>query len=134
MIEYKGYVGAFEYDPDEETFHGRVVNLAKDGITFVGRSVEELKREMAASVDDYLAFCAERGDEPDAPFTGKFLVRGTPDLHRAVALAAARAGKSMNAWVTNTLSSALSADPEIAFGGLRRPASNPSQIPGSRPQ
>ena len=51
MIEYKGYIGAFEYDPDEERFHGRV-NLAKDGISFVGRSMEELEREMAASVDE----------------------------------------------------------------------------------
>jgi len=69
-MKYKGYVEAFEYDPGEETFHGRVVNLAKDGINFVGRSEEELKREMAASVDDYLAFCAACGDEPQAPFTG----------------------------------------------------------------
>ncbi|CAA9310437.1 MAG: hypothetical protein AVDCRST_MAG89-1081 [uncultured Gemmatimonadetes bacterium] len=83
---------------------------------------------MAASVDDYLTFCAERGDEPDAPFTGKFLVRGTPDLHRAVALAAARAGKSMNAWVTNTLSSALSGDPENPHGGSRGVSSDTSQI------
>jgi predicted HicB family RNase H-like nuclease len=78
-MEYKGYVGAFESDPDEETFHGRVMNLAKDGITFVGRSEEESKREMAASVDDYLAFCAERGNDPEAPFTGSRTSLRCPD-------------------------------------------------------
>lgn len=108
MIEYRGYLGVFEYDPEDESFHGRVVNLSRDGITFVGRSVEELKREMAASVDDYLAFCAERGEEPEKPFGGSFLVRGSPDLHRAVAVAAARANQSMNAWVTEILARAAS--------------------------
>lgn len=103
MIEYKGYVGVFEYDPDDEVFRGRVVNLGRDGITFAGSSVDELKRELEASVDDYLAWCRERGEEPEKPFSGTFLVRADPDLHRAVAVAAARARKSVNAWVTDTL-------------------------------
>lgn len=67
MIEYKGYVGVFEYDPEEEEFHGRIVNLERDGATFVGRSVEDLKREMAASVDELIAFCEEQGIEPEKP-------------------------------------------------------------------
>lgn len=103
MIEHRGYVGVFEYDPDDETFRGRIVNLGKDGITFAGSSVEELKREMAASVDDYLAWCAERGEDPEKPFSGTFLVRAEPEVHRAVAVAAAREGKSINAWVTDAL-------------------------------
>ncbi|HEX7241844.1 MAG TPA: type II toxin-antitoxin system HicB family antitoxin [Longimicrobiaceae bacterium] len=103
MIEYRGYVGVFEYDPDDELFRGRVVNLGKDGITFAGTSVEELKRELAASVDDYLAWCAERGESPEKPFNGTFLVRSTPELHRAAFIAAARSQKSLNAWVVETL-------------------------------
>jgi predicted HicB family RNase H-like nuclease len=71
VIEYKGYFGVFEYDPDEEAFHGHVVNLAKDGITFAGKSVEELAPEMAAGIDDYLAFCADRGEKPDRPIIDK---------------------------------------------------------------
>lgn len=104
MIEYRGYVGVFEYDPDDDTFRGRVVNLGgKDGITFAGSSVEELRRELAASVEDYLAWCAERGEEPERPFNGSFLIRTDPELHRAVAVAAARERKSVNAWVTDAL-------------------------------
>jgi predicted HicB family RNase H-like nuclease len=109
MIEHNGYVGIFEYDPEEEEFHGRVVNLARDGITFVGHSVEELKREMAASVEEYLAFCEERGVEPEKPFSGNFLVRATPELHRAVATAAARENKSLNAWAAEALEKAAGA-------------------------
>lgn len=66
MIEYKGYIGKVEFDSDENAFHGEVVNT-KDVITFVGRSVTELQEERKNSVEDYLAFCAERGEEPDRP-------------------------------------------------------------------
>jgi predicted HicB family RNase H-like nuclease len=110
MMEYRGYVGVIEYDPDEEHFHGTIVNLAHDGITFAGRSVDELKAGLMESVEDYLAFCAERGEEPEKPFSGTFLVRTTPRIHGAVALAATKARKSVNAWVSETLERAAGDD------------------------
>lgn len=105
MIEYEGYVGRFEYDPETESFHGEVINT-RDVITFVGRSVEELKREMAASIDDYLAWAEQDGFEPSKPYSGRFLVRGTPELHRDVANAAAVENRSMNEWAVRVLSRA----------------------------
>jgi predicted HicB family RNase H-like nuclease len=102
MIEYKGYTGVFEFDPSIDAFHGHVLGL-QDVVTFEGRSVEELRREMAESVEDYLAFCAEEGKEPERPYRGEFLVRTTPDVHRAVATAAEAEGMSLNAWVESTL-------------------------------
>ncbi len=63
-MTYKGYESFAEYDEDAELFHGEVVNT-RDVITFQGRSVEELKTALADSVEDYLAFCRERGEEPD---------------------------------------------------------------------
>jgi predicted HicB family RNase H-like nuclease len=41
-----------------------VVGL-RDVITFQGKSVAELKKALAVSVEDYLAFCKERGEEPE---------------------------------------------------------------------
>jgi predicted HicB family RNase H-like nuclease len=55
------------------------------------------------------AFCRERGREPERPYSGTFLVRAGPELHRAVALRAAAAGKSINARVTGTLDRAAGA-------------------------
>ena len=102
MIEYKGYTGVFEFDPSIDSFHGHVLGL-QDVVTFEGQSVEELRREMAESVEDYLAFCSEEGKEPERPYRGEFLVRTTPDVHRAVATAAEAEGMSLNAWVESTL-------------------------------
>ena len=89
MMTYRGYEAAVEYDEDAEIFHGEVINL-RDVITFQGRSVSELKRAFAGSVEDYLAFCRE------------------PSLHKAMFSAAKRAGMSLNKWVTSTLERAVS--------------------------
>ena len=102
LMSYKGYEAVVEYDPDADLFHGEVINL-RDVVTFQGRSVTELKRALRDSVEDYLAFCTERGEAPEKPFSGQFVVRVDPALHRAVVSAAKRAGVSLNKWVARTL-------------------------------
>jgi len=105
-MEYKGYIGKVEFDDEAGIFHGEVINT-RDVITFQGESVPELKKAFQESVDDYLAFCAERGEEPDKPFSGQFVTRISPELHRKVNLAASMAGKSLNAWVAEQLQLAV---------------------------
>jgi predicted HicB family RNase H-like nuclease len=68
-MEYKGYIGQVAFDDEASIFHGKVINT-RDVITFQGKSVAELKKAFRDSVDDYLAFCSERGEEPDKPFSG----------------------------------------------------------------
>ena len=104
-MKYKGYIGIVEFDDEAEIFHGEVANL-RDVITFQGRSVDELRRAFEESVDDYLAWCAERGKEPDKPFSGKFMVHIDPGIHREISTAAQKSGKSLNAWVAENLAAA----------------------------
>jgi predicted HicB family RNase H-like nuclease len=101
-MQYKGYTGRVEFDDDADLFHGEVIGL-RDVITFQGRTVDEVKRAFRESVDDYLAFCAKRGEQPERPFTGKLMLRLSPDLHRKVYMAARQAGTSLNAWITGAL-------------------------------
>lgn len=68
MMEYKGYVGKVVFDEDAAVYYGEVVNT-RDMITFKGESLAELTKAFHDSVDDYLAFCAERGEESDVPRT-----------------------------------------------------------------
>lgn len=107
MMEYKNYKAKIEYDDEAGLFHGQVINL-RDIITFQGSSVDELRHEFEISVDDYLAWCAELGQEPEKPFSGKFVVRVEPELHRRAAISADMAGKSLNAWVSEALTFATS--------------------------
>jgi predicted HicB family RNase H-like nuclease len=104
-MSYEGYSALVEYDEDAELFHGEVMNL-RDVITFQGQSVPELKQAFADSIADYRAFCSARGEEPEKPYSGQFIVRVEPVLHRAVATAAKRSGVSLNKWVAATLEKA----------------------------
>ena len=106
MMKYKGYQAIFKYDDETEIFHGEVIGT-RDVIFFEGTSVEELNREFRFSIDDYLALCAERGQEPDKPFSGRIPLRISPDVHRAANAVAKSEGKSLNAWLAETIERAV---------------------------
>jgi predicted HicB family RNase H-like nuclease len=73
MMEYKGYVGKVEFDDEADLFHGEIMNT-RDVITFQGRTTDEIRQAFKDSVEDYLAFCTERGEEPDKPFSGERII------------------------------------------------------------
>ncbi|CAN5256373.1 type II toxin-antitoxin system HicB family antitoxin [soil metagenome] len=102
MLEHRGYRGHVEYDGEARLFHGEVAGL-RDVVTFQGRSVEEIEESFRDSVDDYLEFCEERGEDPDRAFSGKFMVRVDPELHRKVTLRAELEGKSLNQLISEQL-------------------------------
>jgi predicted HicB family RNase H-like nuclease len=102
MMNYKGYSGSVKFDSDAEIFHGEVVGL-RDVVTFQGTTVEELKEAFRESVDDYLEFCQQRGEQPDKPFSGRFLLRVDPVLHRRLAELSAQNGESLNNWIASQL-------------------------------
>jgi predicted HicB family RNase H-like nuclease len=105
-MEYKGYFAKVEFDDDDNIFHGEIINL-RDVITFEGETVKELKQAFQDSVDDYLDFCAERGEEAEKPYSGKFVVRVEPELHKNITIEARKKGMSLNVWVKKALSRAL---------------------------
>jgi predicted HicB family RNase H-like nuclease len=99
-MEYKGYSARVEFDSEAGLLFGEVEGL-RDVVTFEATNVADLDAAFHESVDDYLAMCKERGEEPEKPYSGKFLLRVDPKLHREVAIAAARAGKSLNAFASD---------------------------------
>lgn len=107
MMEFKGYTAKVEFDDAAGIFHGEVLNL-RDVITFQGETVQGLKQAFHDSVDDYLEFCGERGESPEKPYSGKFIVRVEPELHKLIAVLAQLSKKSLNAWVNDALTEAVS--------------------------
>ncbi len=103
-MKYKGYTAEIEIDETAGILFGKVLDI-KDVITFKGSTVAELKREFHNSVDDYLEWCAELGEEPDTPFSGQLPFRTTPQRHRQIYLAAKKANKSINSWMDEILAS-----------------------------
>ena len=104
-MEYLGYRATVAFDEEANTLHGEVIN-ARGVITFQGDSVEDLLVAFKDSVDDYLKFCIERGLDPGKPCSGRISLRVTPDIHSAALSAATSEGKSLNAWIADTVEKA----------------------------
>ena len=105
-MKYKGYLGSVIYNDNDEVFYGSVLGI-KDVVTFQGCSVDELKQAFKDSVNDYLDFCKERGEAPDKPYSGKFNLRITPQLHARLDIEAKHHGESLNSFVAKTLERAV---------------------------
>jgi len=106
MMKYKDYIGHVTFDDEAELFHGEIINT-RDVITFQGTTVDEVKKAFIDSIEDYLAFCAERGEEPEKPFSGRFNVRLSPELHQRAYLLAKEKGTSLNNIVIDALKKAV---------------------------
>ena len=105
-MKYKGYEAIVEYDDIDRLFTGRVINT-QDVLAFDGESVDELEESFHAVIDEYLEDCEAMNKEPDKPYSGKFNLRLSPELHRQVAIKAEKEGLSLNAFVENTLTDVL---------------------------
>lgn len=100
MLDYKGYIGTVE--ADDGVFIGRVLGL-RDVITFEGETFAEVEQAFRDSIDDYLAFCAEHGEPPDRPYSGRIPLRIDPELHRRAARHAQAEGLSLNQWIARRI-------------------------------
>ncbi len=94
-LEHAGYFGSVEYDIESGTLHGTVQGLV-DVVTYEAKTLPALAKAFRGSVNDYLAFCAERGEQPDRTYSGRFNARLTPDMHRLAATLADVSGVSLN--------------------------------------
>lgn len=105
-MKYKGYEALVAFDADDRVLHGRLL-CTQDVVSFEADNVDELERAFHEAVDDYLAQCAASGRAPDKVFSGKLVVRMPATLHRSAYLAAAKAGISLNTWITESLENSV---------------------------
>jgi hypothetical protein len=62
-LEYKDYKAEYTWDDDANVFYGEVLNVI-DVIAFQSDTERDIEQAFRDSVDDYLNFCKERGEEP----------------------------------------------------------------------
>ena len=101
-MKYKGYLGNVSYDSDAKIFHGDVLGL-KDVITFQGTTVKEIEQAFKDSIDDYIAWCKERGEKPEKTFSGNLRIRISSDLHAKLAQEAVIQSVSLNSLIIDKL-------------------------------
>lgn len=101
-MTYRGYSAKVEYDDECGMLRGEIMDI-NDQIVFNADSVNSLRAAFRDAVDDYLEHCLEIGRVPEKPYSGKFSVRISQDLHRRVARFASLNNVSINCVVTEAL-------------------------------
>lgn len=102
-MKYKGYEASVTYSDEDQTFIGEVINTA-DILVFDGNDVAEIEASFHAVVDEYLEDCKVEGKEPNKAFSGQFVMRVKPELHRQLFVKAKQSGMSLNSFIKEQLS------------------------------
>jgi predicted HicB family RNase H-like nuclease len=101
-LRYKNYYGSVQVSDEDAVLHGKIIGI-RDSVTYEGASVPELKQHFREAVDEYLAFCAAEGKEPDVPYKGTFNVRLGQELHASAAIFAQEKGWTLNRVVSEAV-------------------------------
>ncbi|WP_455665596.1 type II toxin-antitoxin system HicB family antitoxin [Phocaeicola sp.] len=101
-LKYKGYIGTVNYSDEDEVFFGKVEGI-NGLVTFEGESVKELKTAFEEAVDDYLAYCKEKGISPAKKYSGILNIHISPDVHSRIAKLALETGTTINSYIKNAL-------------------------------
>ncbi|MBQ9405904.1 MAG: type II toxin-antitoxin system HicB family antitoxin [Desulfovibrio sp.] len=104
-MEYNGYVAKIEYSDEDGCFIGHIVGI-DDIVAFEGATVDEIREDFHNAVNSYLASCAKHGKQPHKAYSGKILLRTSPQLHAHIAARAEAAGKSINQYAVEVLANA----------------------------
>ena len=101
-MTYNGYAARIEYSDEDGCFIGHIAGI-KDVIGFHADSVKELRAVFVEAVDDYLATCKKAGRAPQKPYSGKLMLRVSPEVHAHAAMMAEAHGMSLNQWAAAAL-------------------------------
>lgn len=107
-IKYKGYEASIEFDTEDKVIVGRVLNIS-DIIGFHATSIPEFEEMFHQSIDAYIRDCVALNREPEAPASGKLMLRVNPVIHAAALKQAKRSGVSLNKWAESILKQAARA-------------------------
>lgn len=102
-LEYKGYKGTIEYSETDKCWHGHVIGMSEDLITYEGDNTDEMRADFIAGIDDYIEGCKAEGIKPRKPCNGRLTVNLSPDEHSRIATMARRSGKSVSAYIRQAL-------------------------------
>ena len=101
-LSYKNYIGTVSFSSEDEVFYGKIEHI-NDLITFESDNAHDLKKSFEEAVDDYIAFCKEKGIKPEKTFKGSLNIRLKPTIHKLASLAAIQQGISLNKFIEKTL-------------------------------
>lgn len=101
-LQYKGFHGLIEFDAEDGILVGRIAGI-NDVIGFHADDADGIVAAFEEAVDDYIESCAAIGKQPERVYSGKVMVRISPDVHARAVLAAQLSGLSLNQFSEDAL-------------------------------
>lgn len=108
IMKFGEYEAVISFDPDISMFRGEFVGL-NGGADFYADSIAELRKEGEVSLKVFLDLAKEKNIEPKKRFSGQFVLRLKPEVHKKYALLAKSKNMSLNQVLASTLESAVEA-------------------------
>ena len=102
VLTYKGFVGSVSFSAEDDVFFGKVEGI-NDLITFEAKSVSELKNAFHYVIDEHIKDCENENAPVEKSYKGSFNLRLTPDLHRRAFIMAKSQGRTLNAFVRESI-------------------------------
>lgn len=130
VLEYKGYHSRIEFDSVSKVLHGKIEGII-DLVTFESNSISEIESEFHKAVDDYLAFCADIGQEPNKEYKGSFNIRITPELHKKLVEISFMNNESLNSTVEKAIDFYVNSE-EVKMSLIQTKLLAPSEIPADK--
>jgi hicB protein len=81
--------------------------MSKDLILYEGNTIDELRADFEAGIDNYIAGCVADGIEPRKPYSGTLNIRISPEIHSKIAMLAQEAGTTINGYIKQALEEQL---------------------------
>lgn len=103
-FEYNGYVGSIEISTEDNCLHGKLLFI-EDLVSYEADTIQDLKAEFIAAVDDYIETCQEIGKEAQRPFKGSFNIRISAELHKRAVIEAYKEDISLNELTSKAIDS-----------------------------
>lgn len=105
VMKFGEYEAVISFDPDIALFRGEFIGL-NGGADFYADSIAKLRKEGEISLKVFLDLAKEKRIEPKKHFSGQFVLRLKPDVHKRYVLLAKANNISLNQMLSRTLEQA----------------------------
>ena len=94
-LTYKGSATHIEFDAEDRLFFGKLAGIS-DMMSFHGETVDELIAAFQAAVGDYMVMSAKLKRAAQKPYSGKLMLRISPEIHAQIAMMAQASDKRVS--------------------------------------
>ena len=109
-FNHKGYIGVIDtIDEQANLLSGTVLGM-RDVLHFEGETPAQARESFVRTVDTYLDYCAQTGEPPEQPKSGRFMLRLSPQSHSLAEQAARLHRQSLNQWVEQQVERGIEED------------------------